>query len=55
MGDGFLLYTVCIYVCVCVHIRLRGENGSENEIMGERKVELSKIKKTDFPVLLDSM
>lgn len=39
---------VCLCVCACVG--LRGKNGTENEIMGERKVE-----KTDFPVLLDSM
>lgn len=39
-----------VRLCVCACVGLRGKNGRENEIMGERKVE-----KTESPVLLDSM
>lgn len=36
-GESLLQYTVCMYG------GLTGENRSENETIGERKVELSKI------------
>lgn len=38
-----------VRLCVCACVGLRGKNGTENEIMGERKVE-----KTDSPVFLDA-
>lgn len=48
MRQSIALYSVCVCVCLCGGLRV--ENGRENEIMGERKVELSKIEN-----LLDRM
>lgn len=40
---GLLRYCVC--ACVCVGGGLREKNGMQNEIMAERKVELSKLER----------